>query len=306
MAVPSGETTAHDLRVRVVSAVRERVVDVPEESERFLDAPNVDRYLTANNMNVDRAAGQLLSTIRWRATNRPHQCVCRLCLEDPTSHSLRAVGVDAEGRIVIYACYATAMRRFNPHANLTHLTRLLEDCQRAMDSHPKLLAPKWVIIIDLHGYSLRDNDPRAAVNAMLMMQHYPERLGLGIIVGAAHLFNRLFGLIRPFLDPNTAKKIAMADHATLHEDPNAQRLGQDMLNWLRREMMYNRTEDGDMPAKRWWEPLPETSSWHPHDPRGLAAFVGSPFITHFHSYAPDSGTVDEEGERFEDAREFLD
>lgn len=70
------------------------------------------------------------------------------------------------------------------------------------DSHGQ-----WVLIIDFLGYGMRDNNPMAAVLLKQLLAHYPERLGLAILIDAPMIFSGLWALLRPLLDENTSKKV---------------------------------------------------------------------------------------------------
>lgn len=66
----------------------------------------------------------------------------------------------------------------------------------------------WIWICDFQGFGIVDCDPRMAKIFLTMSsEHYPERLGLFLILGAPMMFNILWKAISPFIDPKTHHKI---------------------------------------------------------------------------------------------------
>lgn len=259
--------------VAVVSEVRGRVLaaeGASAELAAFLSDRTVRRYVAANDGSADAASHQLAGSWHWHARVQPHRVFCAACARDPMSHSLRPVGFDAQGRLVLYTCFATAHDRFDPATAIAHLTRLLHDAQALLDADESR-ASKWCLFIDFHGYSLRDNDPRTATNAIWLLHHFPERLGLAVMFNAGRLFDILWRAIRKLLKPDTASKVSFVSSMDT-ADPNVLALGPPMIAWLSAEAAENRTAAAR--TKRYWEAYDKAGRPKPHDPRGLAEFVG--------------------------------
>lgn len=67
---------------------------------------------------------------------------------------------------------------------------------------------QWIWFSDLYGFSHYDLNPSMA-KAFLHMtsEYYPERLGAFFIVGAPKIFEYLWKILKPLLEPVTAEKI---------------------------------------------------------------------------------------------------
>ena len=67
---------------------------------------------------------------------------------------------------------------------------------------------QWIWIIDFHGFTLRDCDPRSATMVIDLLQHYPERLFRVVFLDAPFIFGALWSAIRSVLDERTAGKVS--------------------------------------------------------------------------------------------------
>lgn len=263
-----------------------RVIDLAAQGDMYpaddwesLFLPStLERYIIANDGCLEGATSQLFGTVKWRHAKQPHRLACPQCIEDPSSHSIRPVGVDSHGRLVFYSCFATAYNRFNVVNNMTHLARMLEDAQGLIDYNQHRFKSQWVLFLDFHGYSWRDNDPRVVRWVIWLTHHYPERLGLAVVFGAGGVFDACWRLIRPVLRENTASKFSFLS-VLPGNDPNVANMGPRMLSWLQVETQHNRTPG----PKEWWRPT-QREDGVLHDPRGLSSFVHSPDYESFHPY----------------------
>ncbi len=73
-----------------------------------------------------------------------------------------------------------------------------------------MLFSTWTLLVDLEGLSMR-HLWRPGVSALLRIieiaeTHYPETMGLALIVRAPRVFPVLWTLVGPFIDENTRKK----------------------------------------------------------------------------------------------------
>ena len=172
---------------------------------------NLRRVLTARGMDVDKAAAQLLKTLEWRQKEDPATIVCPACQADPHSHNLRQVGLDAMDRPVIYACFSQGANRFDIEATEKHVIQVLETTLAAHASGGDgAEVEQWIWVIDFHGFSLRDCDPRSATMVIDLLQHYPERLHRVVFLDSPFIFGALWSAIRSVLDDRTAGKVPYA------------------------------------------------------------------------------------------------
>lgn len=67
---------------------------------------------------------------------------------------------------------------------------------------------QWVWLSDFHGFGYRDLSPSIGSAFLdISAKHYPERLGLFIVLGAPRIFGGLWHVLQPLVDPFTRAKI---------------------------------------------------------------------------------------------------
>lgn len=198
-------------------------------------------FVRATGGNLPLSAKRLNATLAWRAAIKPESVVCKACARDSRAHYMHLVGYDLKQRPIIYSCLAAASNKVYKD-NLDHMIQTFEMAINCME--PGVDA--WTWVCDFHGFGMGDLNPRLA-KAFLDMtaEHYPERLGLFVIVDAPSLFGVLWKAISQFVDPKTYTKIRFVPF-----DPNAPKsqlreclksaCDEDTSKWLVNEMVENR------------------------------------------------------------------
>lgn len=93
------------------------------------------------------------------------------------------------------------------------------------------------------------------LSPQLFAHHYPERMGKFVLVEAPTLFNTLWKLLAPHVDPVTAKKLSFVKGPTGRGggedlDSLSELLDEEPMAWLREEMAENRYSG----CGRWSQP----------------------------------------------------
>ncbi|KAI3428661.1 hypothetical protein D9Q98_007484 [Chlorella vulgaris] len=220
------------------------------------DAAMANRYLRATGGDLKHAVKRIRDTLSWRRSEDPERIVCSACVADPKSHYMQVVGSDLLRRPCIYSCLALATNR-DVEDNRKHMISTFEQAIRLMPAahDPSTGAAagqgpceSWVWVMDFHGFSLRDCDPRLAkIFLNLSAAHYPERLGTFFIVSPPTVFNTLWRAISRFIDPVTKQKIHFVD---FKQKDNSKLQGllaryfdAETTHWLLREMEDNRDKE---------------------------------------------------------------
>jgi hypothetical protein len=172
----------------------------------YVDDWTLLRYLVARSFRVSKAMQMLEATGRWRIKHPPEQWRCKICHGGNAGiHMLQFVGWDRLHRPVLYASMRWSKERNDPSISLTHT---IEAFYHAIQLMP-VGVEQWVFVTDFHTYShLVDGNPKMSIAILQVLQdHFPERLGLQVMIGAPAVFGILFKLISRFIEPRTREKV---------------------------------------------------------------------------------------------------
>ncbi|KAJ1483730.1 CRAL-TRIO domain-containing protein [Baffinella frigidus] len=220
----------------------------------------VSRYLRAEDGKAESAAKRIKKTVDWRKKTDP-ETPCPVCAKDQRAHNLRTFGLDRYNRVVLYSCFATCTDR-KPSALVTHFTKEFERAIRMMPPG----AEQIVWLPDFAGFGLRDAiDPRAAISLILLFQaHYPEQLGLIVVIDAPRLFSILWSAIRGTIDAKTRRKIHFVRGDDAREEMNKMLLPDARAKWATQHMLQNR--DKALVKTDWKNPHPFPPGIAPYPP----------------------------------------
>lgn len=115
------------------------------------------------------------------------------------------VGWDLQHRPIAYSCFKHSTSRDKVEGALEHTVELATHLISLMPQGVE----QWVFIIDFTGFAYTvDGSPRVAIAFLgVMADHFPERLGLYIVVDPPKMFWVFWKAISPFLDQKTKGKI---------------------------------------------------------------------------------------------------
>lgn len=94
------------------------------------------------------------------------------------------------------------------------MAHTLEKCFAAKGS-----GTTWTWIVDFRGFGLSDamQGKTSSQTISTFSAHYPERLGVVLLLSPPSLFDMLLAVVRPFIDARTMSKVAIVrppDHPT--------------------------------------------------------------------------------------------
>ncbi|CAG9823163.1 unnamed protein product [Phaedon cochleariae] len=169
---------------------------------------SLKRYLRAFK-NVDDAFKAILKTNKWRV----EYGVEKLTAESPeVKNNLEANKArvlkhrDMFGRPVVYI---PAKNHNASNRDIEELTKFivycLEDaCKRCFEE----VIDNLCIVFDLKDFGISCMDYQLVKNLIwLLSRHYPERLGVCLIINSSALFSSCWASIKGWLDENTTSKV---------------------------------------------------------------------------------------------------
>ena len=139
----------------------------------------------------------LPQVLDWRATNKPWEARCPVCATHPRAHSMRQIGWDIERRPIFYSCLAQSLDRYNSSANMLHLQNIMETWAKLERIGRAPADGKWVYVLDLQGFGMRDAlDPATGLKTCVIVHKYPERLSKLILLDAPRVFSGLWNILK--------------------------------------------------------------------------------------------------------------
>eukprot|EP01134_Creolimax_fragrantissima_P006185 CFRG6185T1 len=186
-----------------------------DEEKKFCTDACILRYLRAREYHLGHSEALLRGTLKWRKeywkndSLNPHG---PLKLEAETGKVL-VHGLDKNKQPVLYL--RPGLQNTENYAEQNRLTvYMLERCIESMDA--RYGVEKLTLIIDFRHYSIRNAPPlaQARETVTILSEHYPERLGMALMVDAPMVFNMTYNLLKPFIPVETKKKIHFISGST--------------------------------------------------------------------------------------------
>ena len=128
--------------------------------------------------------------------------VCKICEEDPTSHSFKIVGM-CNNITYYYTCPAEASKYYDTQGIINHYDMLLE-----LNKSNK---NKWAWIFDCKGFNTKHLlEINVGIDlAKLITNKYSDSLEKILIINKNIYINTIIGLIYPFLNATIKNKITV-------------------------------------------------------------------------------------------------
>ncbi|KAF8656275.1 hypothetical protein AX16_002711 [Volvariella volvacea WC 439] len=174
------------------------------EKERFwLTRECLLRYLRASKWKTDVAIQRLESTLKWRREYGLHDKITEKYVEpEGVTGKMVLFGYDNNGRPGLYM-FPSRQNTTEPVKQLEYSVWFLERAISVMGPGVETLD----LLINFADRSKKPNFSTALSFLSIIQDHYPERLGLALIINVPFLIQTFFKLITPFIDPVTREKM---------------------------------------------------------------------------------------------------
>lgn len=208
--------------------------------EFFCDDECILRFLRARGMDVKKASTMLTDTLKWREEQKMHE-ITFTDVEDFAKNGKVILGPSMSrcGRPVLILRTRMEDKANAWDMNIKHFAYQMEMVSRLANKESP--DGKIVVIIDYVGWTMAKRAPMKVSLAVLkiLQYYYPERLHQCFWWHAPAMFNTIYKLIKPFVDPVTAKKIVML--------PKHDETAQEQLNETVDTNQLDDTQGGSTP-----------------------------------------------------------
>lgn len=185
---------------------------VDADPKQYHNEFSLQRYLRAFK-NLDIAFQAILKTNKWREEYGVRDLANSPAIQKNQNKARVLRHRDCFGRPVIYI---PAKNHNASERDIDELTKFIvhcleEACQKCFEE----VTDNLCIIFDLAEFSTSCMDYQLVKNIIwLLSKHYPERLGVCLIINAPVVFSTIWPVIKGWLDENTAKKVVFVDSET--------------------------------------------------------------------------------------------
>ncbi|KAJ2458918.1 hypothetical protein GGI02_005949, partial [Coemansia sp. RSA 2322] len=183
-------------------------MDVPLDIEGWLSDECIARYVRARKGVYEETKRALRKTIEWRAAVRPHALRPDAVEDESRTGKMYFNGFDKLSRPVIYM-YNHRQNTKDADGQIRWVIYTLEMCIRHMPPGVE----KVTLAIDAAHWGLSSSVSIGTAKKFLdtLANHYPERLGRGVIFSPPRFFVAFYSIVSPFIDPVTKSKIAFVN-----------------------------------------------------------------------------------------------
>ncbi|KAH6913447.1 CRAL/TRIO domain-containing protein [Coprinopsis sp. MPI-PUGE-AT-0042] len=174
------------------------------EKEKFwLSRECLLRYLRASSWKVATAIQRLESTLKWRRDYGLYDKLTAETLEvEAVTGKAILFGYDVEGRPAWYMIPSRQNTEDVAQQN-QFAVWMLERCIDSMEAGVETIA----LLINFAQRAKHPALGQAKTFLDVLQNHYPERLGVALILNIPFLVNAFFKLVSPFIDPVTRNKL---------------------------------------------------------------------------------------------------
>ncbi|XVE90300.1 hypothetical protein DITRI_Ditri20bG0066500 [Diplodiscus trichospermus] len=146
----------------------------------------------------------LKETLKWRLQYKPEKIRWEdVAHEAETGKIYRAKYCDKLGRPVL-VMRPGFMNTNSTSGQIKYLVYCMENALMNLNQGQE----QMVWLVDFQGWSMGSVSVKVTrETAHILQDHYPERLGLGILYNPPKIFESFWTIVKPFLEPKTYKKV---------------------------------------------------------------------------------------------------
>ncbi|XVF42709.1 hypothetical protein PTKIN_Ptkin01aG0386100 [Pterospermum kingtungense] len=206
-----------------IDDVRKQIGVIADKLPVLCSDASISRYLRARNWSTKKASKMLKETLKWRLQYKPEKSRWEdIAHEAETGKIYRANYRDKLGRPVL------VMRPGFQNTNSTSgQIRYLVYCMENAIMNMNQDHEQMVWLVDFQGWAMASISVKVTrETAHILQDHYPERLGLGILYNPPKIFESFWTMVKPFLEPKTYKKVKFV----YSDDPKSRKIMEEVFD----------------------------------------------------------------------------
>ncbi|XP_042495303.1 phosphatidylinositol transfer protein 3-like [Macadamia integrifolia] len=226
-----GKLSSFEEKQEKINEVRRLLGPLPDKLSIFCSDASISRYLRARNWNIKKATKMLKETLKWRSEYKPEEIHWEeVAHEAETGKIYRLNYVDKYGRTVLVmrpGCQNTKSTK----GQIRYLVYCMENA--ILNLSPEQEQMVW--LIDFHGFNMSNISVKVTKEtARVLQEHYPERLGVGILYNPPKIFESFWMVVKPFLEPRTSRKVKFV----YPDDPNSKKIMEELFDMDKLEVAF--------------------------------------------------------------------
>ncbi|CAH1991503.1 unnamed protein product [Acanthoscelides obtectus] len=183
------------------------------DPDQYLSDLSLRRYLNAFG-DADKAFHAILKTNKWRREygvkdlTKDHPVMRRYIGEN------KAIILDYRDGLGRPVIYIPAKNYNSSSRNLDEMTKFIVYClEEASNMCVEDFTDDICLVFDLSGFNISSIDYQLVKNIIwLISKHYPERLGVCLILNASSMFSGCWTIIKGWLNKKTTQKVHFIDN----------------------------------------------------------------------------------------------
>lgn len=182
------------------------IIEAKDSSAKVTDDATLKRFLSARDLNVEKASQLFLKYLKWRQALVPLGYVPESEVSNELGKKkIYIQGLDKQRRPIEVIL---AARHYASDRDLEEFKRLIIYGFDKLCASMPTGQETFVVIADFEGWGYSNMDTRAYLAALEILQDcYPERLAKAFMIHVPYLFRTAWKMISPFVDNVTKKKI---------------------------------------------------------------------------------------------------
>ncbi|MBA0816796.1 hypothetical protein Gohar_001419 [Gossypium harknessii] len=187
-----------------IDDVRKLIGPVVDKLPVLCSDASILRFLRARNWNTKKASKMLKETLKWRLQYKPEAIRWEdIAQEAETGKVYRANYCDKLGRPVLVM--RPGLQNTNsPVGQIKYLVYCIENAIMNLVQDQE----QMVWLVDFQGWAMTSISVKVTrETARILQDHYPERLGIGILYNPPKIFESFWTIVKPFLETKTYKKM---------------------------------------------------------------------------------------------------